>query len=84
MLCIYCNQSIFGWNLYHPDCFNSEYAIKLRRYAFLTGYAAKNENEKKETTELKEYFVKLGKDPNWEDAQTEGLGDLDIFLQKKG
>lgn len=83
--CIYCDKEVSETDLFHPECFNTEYAINLRRYAFLTGYAAKNKKEIEETKKLKEYFVRLGKDPGWHDVQSNSLNEdeiLKFFLPK--
>ena len=84
-LCIYCDKDLPERGLFHPECFNTEYAINLRRYAFLTGYAAKNKEEIEETKKLKEYFLQLGKDPGWPDVQSDTLNEeeiLNFFLPK--
>jgi hypothetical protein len=83
--CLYCDKELPETGLYHPECFNTEYAINLRRYAFLTGYAAKNKEEIEETKKLKEFFLQLGKDPRWHDVQRDTLSEdeiLKLFLSK--
>lgn len=64
--CIYCEKLLLERSLFHKECFNSEFAIKQRRYSFLSSFVLRTDDEEKEVHDLKHYFVSINRDPGWQ------------------
>jgi hypothetical protein len=55
----------------------------LRRYAFLSGYSARNDAEQAEMEHLWEELCVAGVDPGWEVVPRSTEDDISVFLAKE-